>query len=66
MKKKICVITGSRADYGLLRPLIKKLETSLFFDLQIVVTGSHTSEKHGNTISEIEEDKLLKRYYQNY
>jgi len=59
MKKKICVITGSRADYGLLRPLIKKLETSLFFDLQIVVTGSHTSEKHGNTISEIEEDKLF-------
>ena len=56
MKKKICVITGSRADYGLLRPLIKKLETSLFFDLQIVVTGSHTSKKHGNTISEIEED----------
>jgi len=59
MKKKICVITGSRADYGLLRPLIKKLETSLFFELQIVVTGSHTSEKHGNTISEIEEDKLF-------
>ena len=59
MKKKICVITGSRADYGLLRPLIKKLETSLFFDLQIVVTGSHTSKKHGNTISEIEEDKLF-------
>ena len=59
MKKKICVITGSRADYGLLRPLIKKIEMSCFFDLQLVVTGSHISKKHGNTISEVEEDNFF-------
>ena len=59
MKKKICVITGSRADYGLLRPLIRKIQSSIVFDLQLVVTGSHVSYYHGNTISEIEEDNFF-------
>lgn len=59
MKKNICIISGSRADYGLLRPLIKKLEKSMFFNLQLVVTGSHTSKIHGNTISEIKEDNFF-------
>lgn len=59
MKKNICVISGSRADYGLLRPLIKKLEKSMFFNLQLVAAGSHTSKIHGNTISEIKEDNFF-------
>lgn len=54
--KKICVITSTRADYGILKPLIHKLFTDGFFQLELVVTGSHLSEKFGNTIKEIEAD----------
>lgn len=56
MKKKICVITGSRAEYGLLYPLIKKIQQSEEFDLQIIVTGMHLSPEFGLTYKEIEED----------
>ena len=45
--KKICVITGSRAEYGLLRKLIKILDISELFQLQLIVTGSHLSKKFG-------------------
>ena len=54
--KKICVITGSRADYGLLKNLILKIKKSSNLKLQLVVTGSHLSKDHGYTISEIYED----------
>lgn len=55
---KIFVITSSRADYGLLNPLIKKLVADDFFDARIIVTGTHLSPQYGNTIQEIEEDNL--------
>jgi len=54
--KKICVITGSRAEYGLLRKLIKILDVSELFQLQLIVTGSHLSKKFGETINEVEGD----------
>ena len=54
--KKICVITGTRADYGLLRPLIKKIEKDRDFKLQIIATGMHLSPEFGLTYKEIEED----------
>ena len=54
--KKICVITGSRADYGLLKSLILKIKKNLNLKLQLVVTGSHLSKEYGYTISEIYED----------
>lgn len=53
---KICVITGTRAEYGLLKPLIKKIDVDPDLDLQLIVTGSHLSESHGLTYKEIEED----------
>ena len=53
--KKICVITGSRAEYGLLRKLIKILDVSELFQLQLIVTGSHLSKKF-ETINEVEGD----------
>lgn len=56
--KKICVITGSRADYGILKGLIKKIKFHQKFKLQLIVTGSHLSDKYGNTISEIYNDGL--------
>lgn len=56
MKKKICVITSSRAEYGLLMPLIKELSADLAFDLQLIVTGMHLSPEFGLTYRIIEQD----------
>lgn len=52
----ICVVTGTRAEYHLLYPLLKKLEESKVYNLKLAVTGSHLSEKYGNTYKDIEED----------
>ena len=54
--KKICVITGSRAEYGLLKNLMKKIQNSKKLSLQVIVTGTHLSKKHGFTYREIEDD----------
>ena len=56
MKDKICVITGSRADFGILRPLCKRIYRSANFKLDLIVTGAHLSEIHGYTIKEIKKD----------
>ena len=53
-KRKICVVTGTRAEYGLLRHLIKLIDDSNEFELQLIVTGSHLSKKFGETYKEIE------------
>lgn len=51
---KIGVLTSSRADFGIYLPLLKLLEKDPFFNLQIIVFGTHLSEKHGYTLTEIE------------
>ena len=51
--KKICVVTGSRADYGLLYWLMKDIIHDKDLELQIVVTGMHLSPEYGNTYREI-------------
>ena len=56
MKKKIAIVTGTRAEYGLLKPLIKALHYDDTFEMQLLVTGMHLSENFGNTINEIETD----------
>lgn len=56
MKKKICVFTGGRAEYGLLRPLLEELKDNPMIDLQILVTGMHLSREFGLTYKLIEED----------
>lgn len=56
MKRKICVVTGTRAEYGLLRPVLEKLNRENSFDLKIIVTGTHLSESFGFTRTEIEKD----------
>ncbi len=58
MKRKITVTTGSRADYGILRTVLKKIEKSPKLSLELIVTGMHLSEKHGKTINEIKKDKF--------
>ena len=56
--KKIAVVTATRAEYGILRPLICRLQKDTEFKLQLIVTGMHLSEKYGNTQVEIEKDKI--------
>jgi GDP/UDP-N,N'-diacetylbacillosamine 2-epimerase (hydrolysing) len=54
--RHVVVITSSRAEYGLLRSLIKILNDSVDIQLSLVVSGTHLSEKHGATASEIISD----------
>ena len=53
VRHTVCVVTGSRAEFGLLRPLIEKLANHDAIDLRLVVTGSHLSSSFGGTQSEI-------------
>ena len=54
--KKICVVTGTRAEYGLLYWLLRGIEESKDLELQLIVTGSHLSHEFGLTYKQIEED----------
>lgn len=54
--KKICVVTGTRADHGLLKPLIKRIGADDGSQLQLVATGMHLSPEFGLTYREIEQD----------
>ena len=56
MKKKVCVVTGTRAEYGLLRPVIEKINNDVELELQLVATGMHLSPEFGLTYKEIERD----------
>lgn len=57
-KINICVVSSSRADYGILKRSIKKLCLSPNFSLHLVATGSHLSKIHGSSISEILQDGI--------
>ena len=57
-KRKIIVTTGTRAEYGLLRPILKEIVKRKKLKLFLVVTGTHLSKKHGITINEIKKDKF--------
>ena len=54
--KKICVISGSRADYGLLYWTLKELSNSNLFKLQLCLTGMHLSNEFGLTYKHVEKD----------
>lgn len=54
--KKICIVTATRAEYGLLKPIIDKIHRSEMVELKLVVTGMHLSPEFGLTYKEIEED----------
>lgn len=55
---KICVVTGTRAEYGLLYWTIKKLLSDKYFKVQLCVTGMHLSPEFGLTYKQIEEDGI--------
>lgn len=58
MRKKVSILTATRAEYGLLKPLIKRLNTVENFDVRVVVTGAHLSPEFGLTYKEIEQDGI--------
>lgn len=58
MSTRVAVVTTSRADYGLLHPLMARLVSDARFELQVIVTGSHLSDEHGMTVTEIEADGM--------
>jgi UDP-hydrolysing UDP-N-acetyl-D-glucosamine 2-epimerase len=54
--KKVAVVTGTRADYGLLRPTVAALHADDRFELQLLVPAMHLDERYGLTVGEIEAD----------
>jgi len=59
MKRRICVVTGSRAEYGLLKWVMSGVQASDSLELQLVVTGTHLSPEFGLTYQEIERDGFV-------
>jgi len=56
--KKVCIVTATRAEYGLLKSLIQGINQDAYFELMLVVTGAHLSTKYGETYKEIEADGI--------
>ena len=57
--RKVCVVTGTRAEYGLFLPIMKRIQSSEYLDLQVVATTMHFSEAFGNTYEQIEKDGFI-------
>lgn len=55
---KICIITSTRADFGLLKNLILKIKKNRHFILKVIASGTHFSKKYGYTYNEIKESKI--------
>lgn len=53
---KVAVVTSTRADYGLLRPVMRQMRSTSHVDLQVVATGTHLAPEFGNTIDAIISD----------
>jgi len=58
MKKKIIILTATRAEYGLLKPIIQALDAQGAFDVRTAVTGAHLSPEFGLTYEEIQNDNI--------
>ena len=56
--RTVCIVTATRAEYGLLRPVIQRVAASDALALQLVVTGAHLCPRLGETVREIEKDGL--------
>lgn len=54
--RKFCVVTGTRAEYGLLKPLMNAINFNQNFELQLLVTGAHLSPEFANTYTLVEQD----------
>ena len=56
MTLRVCAVTGARADFGLLRPVLRALRDDGRFELQLVATGAHLSHEFGFTITNVEDE----------
>jgi len=56
--RKIAVITGTRAEYGILKPVLEKILASKKLELSLIVTGMHLMPEYGFTVREIEKDGI--------
>ena len=54
--KKVCVVTGTRAEYGILRPVMRAIDASGALTLQVIAAGMHLDDEHGHTVDEIVKD----------
>jgi UDP-hydrolysing UDP-N-acetyl-D-glucosamine 2-epimerase len=63
MKKKICFISSSRADFGIMRNLISLVNNQKYFDVSLILTGSHLSKKFGLTKNEVSKYFIGKKYF---
>lgn len=68
--KHVCVVTGSRAEYGYLKILMEKIEKSPKLQLSVIITGMHILKEYGNTIDIIKKDgipiaKIIPMYDEN-
>ena len=62
-KKKICFITGSRAEYGLIERIVELFSKNNSFKTYLIVTGSHLSKKFGSTVKDISKANInIKKY----
>ena len=55
-KRSVVVTTGTRADYGILRPILDEIKNSKKLDLKLIVTGSHFLKEYGMTVNQIKKD----------
>ncbi|MGO4821865.1 MULTISPECIES: UDP-N-acetylglucosamine 2-epimerase [unclassified Flavobacterium] len=53
---RVGILTSSRADYGIYLPLIEKMKSDSFFEIEIIAFGTHLSKSHGYTVKDIEKD----------
>ncbi len=58
-QRKVCIVTGTRAEYGLLYPILTKIQASESLTLQLIATTMHVSPEFGNTYKQIEADGFV-------
>ena len=61
--KKIIFLTGTRADFGKLKPLIDKIDNSRSFECHVFVTGMHMLLRYGSTYGEVKKQKYNNAFF---
>ena len=59
-KRRICVITGSRSDYGIMSNFLRKLQSTKDLELKLIVTCMHLIPKYGNSYKEILREEIIR------
>lgn len=54
MTRRVCYVSGTRADFGLMRQTLQSIHSHDALSLQVIVTGMHLSQAHGMTVNEVE------------